>query len=74
MKLETTIASFGIGTVLAVWGAAIVGIIGWGMNINALIQCDFEPKYRAEVIRAVGVVVPPVGAIAGWVTIEDEKE
>lgn len=60
----------------------IVGIIalilaptvGYGMNIWAVFHLDFASPYKAEAIRTVGVFVPPVGAIAGYVTFEEEKD
>jgi len=45
--------------------------IGYGMNIYALTQCDFEAPYRAEIVRGIGIPVPIVGAIAGYYEIED---
>jgi len=53
--------------------AAIVlaGLIGWSMNAYKLTQCDFVAPYKCEGIRAAGVFVPSIGAIAGYVTIND---
>jgi hypothetical protein len=44
---------------------AVLGIIGWGMNLYKLFNCDFEAPYKCEAVHAVGII-PPVGAIAGW--------
>ena len=44
-------------------------IAGWGMNIFKLVQCDFEEPYKAEVIRIIGVVVPPVGVVTGFLDL-----
>ena len=52
---------------------AVLALIGWVNNIVKLCYCDFEPSYRAETIRVIGVVVGPVGAITGYLDIEDEK-
>lgn len=43
------------------------------MNVYKLIQLDFEPSYKAEVIRVVGIVFPPAGSIAGYCTFDEEK-
>ena len=45
----------------------IVGVagIGWVKNVIKLAECDFQAPYKAEVIHAVGLI-PPVGAIVGW--------
>ena len=62
----------GIATIMLMMVAGFSA--GWCMNVYKLSQCDFKPTYKAEVIRAIGVAVPPVGAVAGWLTIEDTKE
>jgi len=49
----------------------VVGLVGWVMNFYKLTQADFKAPYKAEVIRGIGFFAPPVGAVAGWVTIED---
>ena len=55
--------------ILAIWGAFI---IGWIMNIYKFSQCDFDTPLKAEVIRGIGIVAPPVGAIIGYMDIEDK--
>lgn len=44
---------------------------GWLMNVYKLTECDFNAPYKAEIIRIVGVAVPPVGVVVGWMDIED---
>ena len=44
---------------------------GWGLNLMKLAESDFEPPYKSEVIRVVGIF-PIVGAVTGWLTIGDE--
>ena len=51
----------------------VLGVVGWGLNIVKLCQCDFESPFKAEFIRATGVFIPPVGAIAGYFEINDEN-
>jgi predicted tellurium resistance membrane protein TerC len=64
-----------IGMVVLVYIALLIfGVIGWGMNVYKLVQCDFEAPIKAEVIRGIGIVVVPVGAIAGYCDISDGKE
>lgn len=46
-------------------------IIGWVKNISKLIDCNFEPVGKAEIVRCIGIL-PPVGAIVGWMDIEDK--
>lgn len=54
----------------------IIGLIlciGWIINIFKLTDLDFEPNYKAEVIRVVGIIVPPVGGIIGWFDVGEEN-
>ena len=44
---------------------------GYIANLVKFVQCDFEDPYKAEVIRGIGVVIPPVGVVCGYLTIED---
>lgn len=60
-----------ISTVVIVTTLCIGGFI---LNVVKLTRCDFEPSYKAEVIRAVGVFVPPVGVVVGYCDIEDKKQ
>ena len=46
--------------------------LGYIFNAVALFKCDFEPIGKAEVIRTIGVFVPPLGVIAGYMDIEDK--
>ncbi len=55
------------GLVGLIWFIIIVAFgSGWCVNIYKLTQCDFEPSYKAEIIRTIGVVVPVVGGVTGW--------
>jgi len=51
----------------------ILAITGWGINLYKLTQCDFVAPYKCEAIRTIGIV-PPLGAILGWIPIEDGKQ
>ena len=59
---------------LGIVGLALVVIIGtgWVKNIVKLTDCDFESPYKTEVIRVIGIL-PPVGAVVGWMTIGEEN-
>ena len=48
-----------------------IGGVGWTMNIWKLCHCDFQPSYKAEICRALGIVVVPMGMIEGFITIKD---
>ena len=47
------------------------GAYGYVANIVKLCGCDFAVPVKAEVIRMVGVFLPPVGAVAGYCDIND---
>ena len=48
----------------------LFGIGGWISNLCILCTLDFQTPYKAEIIRSLGVI-PIVGAITGWMIIED---
>ena len=45
---------------------------GWVKNIVKLTDCDFDAPYKTEVVRVIGIL-PPVGAIVGWMDIGEEE-
>lgn len=49
----------------------ILGCVGYVYNICRFCFLDFKPSYKAEVIRGVGIFIPPVGAITGFIPIYD---
>ena len=60
-----------IGIIL-IYAVIILGAVtGWGKNVYELTQLDFKEPFKAEVIRSIGVPVFPMGAIIGYIDIED---
>lgn len=57
-------------------GPIIVSILILGYIINIVKACnlDYEPSYKAEAIRVTGIFIPPMGAIVGYISIEDKKQ
>lgn len=53
------------------WVLVIAGCVGWVMNAYKLTQLDFQSPIKAEAIRGAGLFVPIIGAIAGYMPIED---
>ena len=53
---------------LLVW---LLVVVGWVGNLYKLTQLDFEAPYKAEAIRAVGVI-PLVGVVVFWIDLEEE--
>lgn len=45
--------------------------LGWVLNVVDFASCDFKPSYKVEVLRGVGIVVPPLGCVLGWIPMED---
>jgi len=67
-SIFSLLSSIAIGSFIAL----IFG--GYALNIFKLVKLDFEAPYKAEIIRTVGVFVPPAGIVAGWMTIGDRSE
>lgn len=42
----------------------VSGVIGWCLNIGKLIAADAITGL--EVLRGVGIIVPIIGAVTGW--------
>jgi len=49
----------------------ILCTIGYIYNIVYLVNYSFKEPYRAEAIRTVGVIVPPLGAVLGYIHIPE---
>lgn len=49
------------------WGtiALLIGF-GWGLNIVKLAGTSFDPLTGLAVLRAIGVIIPPLGAVLGY--------
>jgi hypothetical protein len=55
--------------IILIW---LMIIFGWFRNIYKLTQCDFDVPLKTEVIRSVGILVFPLGAILGYMNIGEE--
>lgn len=58
--------SFGTGMVL-LWASLVIAV-GWGwiLNVIALTNVVFTGHEVEAILRIVGVVVVPLGAVMGW--------
>jgi hypothetical protein len=65
MKTPTTFAIYLI--------ICIVLLTGWIKNIVKLTKCDFEPSYKSEVLRIIGIPVAPMGVVIGYMDLTDIK-
>ena len=55
-----------VRNLIVLWIVVVIVVgVGWVKNIVKLVECDFEPSYKAEVIHIIGII-PPVGMITGW--------
>jgi len=63
-------SGFGILLMLLIFALPLIGYV---KNVVSFCNCDFETSIKAELIRGVGIVIPVVGMITGWVDIKDGK-
>ena len=63
-------STIGLGF-LIYWLVILIGCVGWCMNVYKFCKCDFDAPYKAEIIRGVGIAVAPMGAITGYINIQD---
>lgn len=53
----------------------VIFLVGWILNVfKFAVDCDFASPYKCEAIRGVGIFVPFVGGVTGYIDIEDGKE
>ena len=65
---------YALTTMLTLAGLIILGIFGWVMNAYKLIAVDIDIENNKPLIaRSVGIVIPVVGAVEGWMTFDAEK-
>lgn len=48
-----------------------LGLIGWIMNIVKFAEGPFQAPYKVEILRAIGIPVAPMGAIEGYIHINE---
>ena len=58
-------------TIIFIIALVIFLVFGFISNIVSLVKCDFSAPYKCEIIRTVGVFIPPVGVITGYISIND---
>jgi hypothetical protein len=53
---------------LLVWlGIIIAAIVGWIMNLGAIIDHDFALETGMGILRVIGVFMAPIGAVLGYI-------
>ena len=58
--------------VVLVFAILIPATYGYINNIVQFSRLDFKSPYKAEVLRGVGIVMPVVGVVEGYMKIEDK--
>lgn len=53
-------------TVLIIFAIIFACVFGYFRNIYHLTNCDFNPDYKCEIITTIGIIVPPIGVVAGY--------
>lgn len=65
-------------TIIFIWLCyfviVLLGCVGWYMNIAKFAKCDFKEPYKAEIWRGIGIVAAPIGAVEGFITIQDGNQ
>lgn len=49
-------------------------LVGWAQSIVGFVNCDFESPYKCEAVYGIGILVPIIGGVVGWMHIEDGKK
>ncbi len=60
-----------IPAILAFIAFGLLAFTGWGLNVYKLCCCDFKAPFKSEIVRGIGVAVPPVGCITGFMKLPD---
>lgn len=48
-------------------------LFGWVANIYKLTQNDFESPTKEETLRTIGIVVPPIGIVLGYMELNPNE-
>lgn len=67
MKGENILVGGSVIGLFAIFGIFIAGSIGWVLNIVAVAQSSFDPLTGIVVLRCIGIFVPPLGAVLGYI-------
>ena len=60
--------------VVMVCVALVASVYGWIANVVYFFECDFEAPYKAEIVRAIGIPIGPVGSVMGFIHIDDGND
>lgn len=60
---QTGSTDVGVVIILAIW---VLAVIGWVHNIIDVVHMVNDPITGMFILRCVGIIVAPVGAVLGW--------
>lgn len=60
-------------TMLCIIGIYALIVIGYFTNIYKLCNNDFEAPYKEEAIRTIGICVPPIGIVTGYLELNPKE-
>lgn len=49
----------------------ILAIIGCVKDVIHFVECNFKTPYKAEALYGIGIMIPPVGAVIGYINIKN---
>lgn len=61
-----------IAGAILILGIIALGAVGYVINLQLLLELDFDPPYKAEIVRGTGLIVPFLGAVVGFFKVTDE--
>lgn len=41
--------------------------VGYVMNLFSIIYCDFQEPLKEEFLRMIGLIIPPLGGVLGYI-------
>lgn len=66
MSISTGGEAAGIGCLVMWFLMVLGGFVGWCMNVVAVYYTDFSTVEGYEILRCIGIPVPFLGAVLGW--------
>jgi hypothetical protein len=65
--MSTSKVKMSTGGALVVLSLIVAAIVGWVMNLVAIIGHDFAAEIGMGIMRVIGVFIPIIGAVLGYI-------
>ena len=55
----------------------IISVLFTGFVLNvvkAFTECDYESPYKCEVVRVLGITIPIIGGVVGYMSFDNENK